>query len=324
MLTAVLLSARCPVMVAPAMDHDMWHHPATRRNVRTLESDGVTVLPPASGELASGLRGDGRLPEPTEIVAALGPWLSEEGGKSQEEGVDMQEGASGQSPAASGDPQPLRGTRVLVTAGPTREAIDPVRFLSNGSTGTMGFEIAREAACRGAEVTLLAGPVALETPEAVARIDIESADDLHRAALAHADADLIIAAAAVSDYAPAETAGHKLKKSDDDLTLTLRRTPDVLAALGRQRQPGQTLVGFALETRDGEANARGKLEKKDLDWVVLNIQGEEGAGFGTGTNRVVLLGRGGERVEVPLAPKREIARAILDAVTAPLAPSADG
>ena len=204
--------------------------------------------------------------------------------------------------------------KFLITAGPTREAIDPVRFLSNGSTGTMGFEIAREAAARGADVTLLAGPVALDTPPGVTRIDIESAEDLHRAAMAHAEADLIIASAAVSDYAPAAPSDRKLKKTGDDLTLTLRRTPDVLKALGEQRTDGQTLVGFALETHDGEANARAKLEKKHLDWVVLNIQGEDGAGFGTGTNRVVLLGRGGERIDVALAPKREIACFILDAV----------
>ena len=347
MLTAVLLSARCPVMVAPAMDHDMWHHPATQRNVGTLAADGVTVLPPASGELASGLTGDGRLPEPAEIVAALGPWLAPQAsgdtaetrlptrspppsGERQGEG-DTERGTATDSalgiprhttPEASGaqspvpNPQSLRGRTVLVTAGPTREAIDPVRFLSNPSTGTMGFEIAREAARRGARVTLLAGPVALDTPPAVTRVDVTTADDLHREALAHADADLVIAAAAVSDYAPADPAEHKLKKGPGEMTLTLRRTPDVLGALGERKRPGQTLVGFALETRDGEANARGKMERKDLDWIVLNVQGERGAGFGTGTNRVSILGRRGERVDVPLAPKREVAAAILDAVTA--------
>lgn len=297
MLTAVALSARCPILVAPAMDHDMWHHPATQRNVRTLEADGITVLTPASGELASGLVGDGRMPEPDAIVGALGPWLA-----------DAADETNRPSEAS------LAGTRVLVTAGPTREAIDPVRFLSNGSTGTMGFEIAREAARRGAEVTLLAGPVSLPTPPGVNRVDITSADDLLQAALVHADADLVIAAAAVSDYAPADTSDRKLKKGDDDLTLTLRRTPDVLATLGQQKREGQTLVGFALETHDGEANARGKLERKNLDWVVLNVQGEAGSGFGTGTNRVTLIGRSGQRIDVATAPKPEIARAILDAV----------
>ena len=297
MLTAVLLSARCPVLVAPAMDHDMWHHPATQRNIAQLKADGVTVLPPASGELASGLVGDGRLPEPSEIAAALGPWLGS---------------AEGAAPEASGGL--LAGRTVLVTAGPTREAIDPVRFLSNGSTGTMGFEIAREAARRGASVTLLAGPVSLPTPEGVTRVDIVSADDLHEAAMQHADADLVIAAAAVSDYAPASSGDRKLKKADDDLSLTLRRTPDVLAVLGARKRDGQTLVGFALETHDGEAHARGKLERKNLDWIVLNFQNEPGAGFGTGTNRVVLLSRAGERADLPLAPKAQIAASILDAV----------
>ncbi|MEL6615056.1 MAG: bifunctional phosphopantothenoylcysteine decarboxylase/phosphopantothenate synthase [Bacteroidota bacterium] len=338
MLTAVLLSARCPVMAAPAMDHDMWHHPATQRNVATLQSDGVTILPPASGELASGLIGDGRLPEPADIVARLGPWLAGEGGRGKRKGGTAGAGspspaandhvasggeepvgtqragsASTHTPEASGG-GPLAGRSVLVTAGPTREAIDPVRFLSNGSTGTMGFEIAREAARRGADVTLLAGPVALRTPEGVTRVDIVSADDLHAAAMAHADADLVIAAAAVSDYAPEAPSDRKLKKTDDDLSISLRRTPDVLAALGAQKRDGQTLVGFALETHDGETHARGKLERKHLDWIVLNLQNEPGAGFGTSTNRVVLLGRGGERIDVPLAPKPDVARAILDSV----------
>ena len=228
------------------------------------------------------------------------------------EGEGQGEGAGHHAPS-------LSGTTVLVTAGPTREALDPVRFLSNGSTGTMGFALAAEAARRGARVTLLAGPVALETPPGVERVDVVSASDLHREALARADADLVIAAAAVSDYAPAEPSDRKLKKDpashDGTLSLALRRTPDVLAALGAQKRDGQTLVGFALETHDAEAHARGKMERKRLDWIAVNVQGEEGAGFGTGTNRVVLLGAGGQRVEVARAPKPDVARAILDAVT---------
>lgn len=208
---------------------------------------------------------------------------------------------------------------MLVTAGPTREAIDPVRFLSNGSTGTMGFEIAAAAARRGARVTLLAGPVALATPPGVERVDVESADDLLAAALAHADADLVIAAAAVSDYAPAEPSDRKLKKTDSEITLRLRRTPDVLAALGERRSAGrgdgQTLVGFALETHDGEAHAWRKLERKHLDWIALNSASEAGAGFGTGTNRVTLLAADGRRVDIPTASKRAVAEALLDAVT---------
>ena len=204
----------------------------------------------------------------------------------------------------------------MITAGPTREALDPVRFLSNGSTGTMGFEIAAAAARRGARVTLLAGPVALPTPPGVDRVDVTTADDLLAAALAVEAPDLVVAAAAVSDYAPVETSARKLKKSDDDLTVMLRRTPDVLAALGQRKAPGQTLVGFALETHDGEAHARAKLARKRLDWIALNTAGAPGEGFGTATNRLTLLAADGRRVDVPLGPKRAVAEALLDAVAA--------
>ena len=317
MLTAVVLSARCPVLVAPAMDHDMWGHPATQRNVRQLRADGVEVVAPAHGELASGLVGDGRLPEPEELVAHVDRWLasSEWGARSSEFGVQGSERPEGTYSELRTPNSELEGMHVLVTAGPTREAIDPVRFLSNGSTGTMGFALAEAAARRGARVTLLAGPVALATPPGVDRVDVVTADDLLAAALAHADADLVLAAAAVSDYAPAEASDRKLKKGDGDLTLRLRRTPDVLAALGERKRDGQTLVGFALETHDGEANARGKLERKRLDWIALNVQGEAGAGMGAATNRVTLLGRDGARVEIPTAPKADVAEAILDAVS---------
>jgi phosphopantothenoylcysteine decarboxylase/phosphopantothenate--cysteine ligase len=276
------------------MDHDMWRHPATRANLDRLRGYGYTVLPPAHGELASGLVGDGRLPEPEEVAAFVADWLPDDG------------------PASAS----LAGTKVLVTAGPTREPLDPVRFLSNGSTGTMGFALAEAAARRGARVVLVAGPVALPTPPGVERVDVTTADEMHAAALEHADADLVVAAAAVADYAPAAPSAQKQHKRDDgsDLTLALRRTPDVLAALGERKRPGQTLVGFALETADGEASARGKLERKRLDWIALNYANEAGAGFGTGTNRVTLLGADGSRTELPPGPKREVARALLDRV----------
>ncbi|MCH8031787.1 MAG: bifunctional phosphopantothenoylcysteine decarboxylase/phosphopantothenate--cysteine ligase CoaBC [Bacteroidetes bacterium] len=295
MLTASVLSARCPVLVCPAMDHYMWTHPATKANVDRLRSFGYTILDPERGELASGLIGVGRLPEPETIAAFVGEWLE----------------------SRTQVNRSLEGKKVLVTAGPTREAIDPVRFLSNGSTGTMGFALADAAARRGADVVLLAGPVDLPTPAGVDREDVVSADDLHRAALNHADADLVIAAAAVADYAPRHTAGRqKTKKADEDLVLQLRRTPDVLAALGERKQNGQVLVGFALETQNGEANARGKLERKNLDWIVLNHANEAGAGFGTGTNRVVLLGADGSRHELPMMDKAAVAARLLDLITA--------
>lgn len=316
MLTAVVLSARCPVLVAPAMDHDMWTHPATQRNVSRLRADGVTVVPPGHGELASGLVGDGRLPEPAELVERVDQWLGSSGSGVRDEHAASEAASAEGLPLPSPTPNPpsLAGKRVLVTAGPTREAIDPVRFLSNGSTGTMGFALAAAAARRGARVTLVAGPVALATPPGVDRVDIVSADDMAAAALRHADADLVIAAAAVSDYAPAEASDRKLKKGEGGLTLHLRRTPDVLASIGERKRPGQTLVGFALETHDGEAHARAKLEGKRLDWIVLNSAAEAGAGFGTGTNRVTLLSADGRRLDVERAPKDDVAEAILDAV----------
>ena len=297
MLTATALSARCPVLVCPAMDHDMYGHPATQANLGRLRGFGYEVMEPGYGALASGLTGYGRMPEPDAILARVAEKLQAPG-----------EGRT------SGLPKTLAGKRVLVTAGPTREWLDPVRFLSNPSTGTMGFALARAARERGADVTLVAGPVALATPPDVRRIDVTTADEMHEAVQAHRDAEFVFAAAAVSDYAPTRTSAEKIKKGDGDLTLTLRRTPDVLGALGEARRPGQTLVGFALETHDGLANARRKLEAKGLDWIVLNVQGERGAGFGAGTNRVTLLGRDGREEALPLMPKADVAAAIVERV----------
>ena len=292
LLAAVCLSARCPVMVFPAMDHDMWSHPATQANLALLRARGVVVVEPESGPLASGLIGTGRLPEPEAVVAAITGLL-----------------------VAKEHPASLAGKRVLVTAGPTREHFDPVRFLSNPSTGTMGFAVAAEAARRGADVTLVAGPVALPTPDGVRRIDIVSADDLYTAALREAEAaDLVVMTAAVADYAPVERHAHKVKKEDGDQTLALRRTPDTLAELGRRKRSDQTLVGFAMETTDGEAHALGKLERKRLDFIVLNMLGEPGAGFGTTTNRVYVFGADGRRHDLPLADKAEVAARLLDVV----------
>ena len=300
MLTAVALSARCPLVVAPAMDHDMMRHPATQRNLATLRADGVDVIEPEHGELASGLVGTGRLPEPATLVERIAAKL------------DAQAQRAGT----------LTGRRVLVTAGPTHEAIDPVRFLTNGSTGTMGYALAAAAARRGADVTLVSGPTALPTPDGVQRVDVTSADEMHAAVQRHADADLVVMAAAVADYTPAEPSDRKVKKGDGDLTLRLRRTPDILAALGERKRDGQTLVGFALETHDGIEHARGKLDRKNLDWIVLNHANEAGAGFGPGTNRVTILGRDGSAEELAQMPKAAVAEAILDRVVAVRRPPA--
>ncbi len=289
MLAATLLSARCPVLLCPAMDHDMYHHPATQRNLELLRRYGYEILPPEFGELASGLVGDGRLPDPERIAAHVAALLRRQ--------------------------HSLAGKHVLVTAGPTREMIDPVRCLTNPSTGTMGFALARAAARRGARVTLITGPTLLPTPPGVTRIDVTSAREMYEAVLRHADtADFVFMAAAVADYAPVETSPSKLKKEADELVLRLRRTPDILAELGRRRRPDQVLVGFAMETDNALENAREKLRRKNLDWIALNRLNEPGAGFGTGTNRLTLLHRSGHLEELPLLPKAEAAEALIDRV----------
>jgi phosphopantothenoylcysteine decarboxylase/phosphopantothenate--cysteine ligase len=289
MLTAVALTARCPMMVCPAMDHDMYIHPAVQANLDTLASRGVTVMEAEHGELASGLVGQGRLPAPESIFERASELLRQKAGAG-----------------------PLAGKTVLVTAGPTRERIDPVRFISNHSTGTMGFELARAAARRGAAVVLVAGTVSLVTPEGVRRVDVESTADMQAAVMAHADADVVIMAAAVADFTPATPSDSKVKKDGAGRELALAPTPDILAGLGAVKRDGQQLVGFALETDHGLEHAKGKLERKRLDWIVLNNPKEAGAGFGTGTNRVTLLSSSGKRVDLPVLPKTEVAEAILE------------
>ena len=295
MLTATALAARCPLLLCPAMDHDMVHHPATQANLERLRSFGYAVMTPGYGELASGLVGDGRMPEPEEIFTRV---------------VEMLTSSVSDNPATG----PLAGKHVLVTAGPTREPIDPVRVLTNPSTGSMGYAMAEAAARRGARVTLISGPTALATPDGITRIDVTTAEEMHTAVQAHHDADLVIMAAAVADYAPLNPAPSKIKKQDGELTIRLRRTTDILAELGLDKAPGQTLVGFAMETDDGLENARRKLASKNLDWIVLNILKEEGAGFGAGTNRVTLIHYSGRTEELPLMPKREVAEALLDRI----------
>ena len=297
MLTATALAARCPLLVAPAMDHDMFEHPATQANLQRLAEHGVEVMQPGYGELASGLVGYGRLPEPEALVERIAAKLYE-------------------ASARVGRNDALAGKTVLVTAGPTHEPIDPVRLITNPSTGTMGYAIAAAAAARGADVTLVSGPTSLDAPAGVTRIQVTTAEEMHAAVQPHAAADYVFAVAAVADYTPAVPADQKLKKEDsgDELVLRLRRTPDILAELGRQKRPDQRLVGFAMETEDGPAHARAKLERKNLDWIVLNNLHEPGAGFGTGTNRVTLIGQDGHEETLPILPKPAVAEVLLDRV----------
>lgn len=293
MLTATALAAQCPLLICPAMDHDMFVHPATRNNLDRLTSFGYDVLPPAHGELASGLIGEGRLPEPADIYRYA---------------TDNHLKAGH-----------LLGVHILVTAGPTREFIDPVRFISNPSSGKMGFALAEAAARRGASVTLVTGPSHLETPRGVERVDVTSAADMHAAVMARKEADVVLMAAAVADFAPAERSEHKTKKTDADAALQLTATNDILAELGTAKRAGQILVGFAMETQDGLANAAKKLEAKNLDWIVLNHVNVDGSGFDVDTNQVTLLSRDGARDDLPLLSKRDVAGRILDRVQAELA-----
>lgn len=286
MLTTSVLATRAPLVIAPAMNTGMWENSVTQENLRRLTERGAQIIPPAVGQLACGTTGAGRLPEPEEIVRIVEAYF-----------------ASAQS---------LAGRRILVTAAGTEEPLDPVRYLGNRSTGRMGFEIAAEAARRGAEVMLIAGPTSIATPAGVRRVDVRSARDMHAAVLAEYDAvDAVVKAAAVADYRPAEIAAHKIKKSDGELTLTLTRNPDILYELG-QKKRHQILVGFAAETQNVAEYARGKLAKKNLDFIVANNVAEKDAGFGVPTNHVQIFYADGRAEDHPLMPKAELAGVILD------------
>lgn len=292
LLSAVYLSARCPVVVSPAMDLDMWHHPSTQRNISTLKADGVEVIPVNSGELASGLVGEGRMAEPEEIVV----WLE-------------------QHMFAQPDDR-LKGKKVLITAGPTREAIDPVRYITNHSSGKMGFALAKRFAALGAEVTLVKGPTAIiETITGANIVEVTSSEEMYQAAIqAFPEMDIAVMAAAVSDYTPVDPADKKIKKNSDDLTLELRKTKDILAALGSMKKPGQFLVGFALETDNELENAKGKLERKNADMIVLNSLQDKGAGFGHDTNKISVIYRNGSNKHFDLRSKTEVAQDILNEI----------
>jgi phosphopantothenoylcysteine decarboxylase/phosphopantothenate--cysteine ligase len=295
-LTTLLLAVRGPVFMAPAMDGGMWEHPATRDNVEALARRGVRFLGPDSGPLASGLTGPGRMVEPEAVVSALAAALGEA------------------SPAPAPD---LAGEHVLVTAGPTREWIDPVRFISNPSTGRMGFAVAEAAALRGARVTLVAGPVALPTPAGCERVDVETAAQMRDAVYARLDgATVLVMAAAVSDYRPKAPSPHKEKKAEGESALPLARTDDILAGTAERAPAGLIRIGFAAETEHVEEHARAKLAAKGLDLIVANNVAEPGAGFGAETNRVTLIGRDGVAEGLPTRPKRVVAGVILDRVAA--------
>ena len=272
MLITTYLSMKAPVFIAPAMDLDMYRHPSTQANMKTLLSYGNHIIEPESGFLASGLEGKGRMEEPEVIADRLDQFFSE-----------------------NSQPSPIAGKKVVITAGPTYEKIDPVRFIGNYSSGKMGFAIAEECLRRGADVTVVAGPVSLTCSSGIRRLDVESCQDMYDAATSEfADADVAILAAAVADFRPALVAERKIKRGKDDMVITLCPTHDIAAALGASKKAGQTLVAFALETNDEEANAMRKLEKKNADFVVLNSLRNEGTCFRTDQNQIEIVSRDGK------------------------------
>ena len=295
MLITTYLSMKAPVFVAPAMDLDMYAHPSTQANIDRLRQVGNIIIEPQVGFLASGLEGKGRMEEPESIVATLEKYF---------EGED-----NGRTCTAQGQ---LAGKKVLITAGPTYEKIDPVRFIGNYSSGKMGFALAEECSRRGADVVLVAGPVSLQSSAAIRRIDVESADEMHAACVvefAHADAAILCAA--VADFKPAAVAAQKIKREGDGLTLKLAATHDIAAALGRVKKGNQVLVGFALETNNEETNAQKKLESKNLDFIVLNSLRNEGTCFGTDNNMVNIISAT-EKRQFGFKSKAEVAKDIVE------------
>ena len=287
MLITTYLSMKAPVFVAPAMDLDMFAHPSTQKNLDTLRSYGNYIIEPGEGELASHLVGKGRMEEPEKIVEVLETFFAQQ--------------------------QDLKGKNILITAGPTYEKIDPVRFIGNYSSGKMGYALAEECASRGAKVTLVSGPVTLNISHPnINKIDVESAQEMYESAKeAFMKADAGILCAAVADFAPDIVANHKIKREKDDLTLHLKPTQDIAASLGKLKQSNQVLVGFALETNDEQQNAKGKLERKNFDFIVLNSLNDKGAGFRVGTNKITIIDKE-EITPYPLKSKTEVASDIID------------
>ena len=289
LLLAVYLSAKCPVIIAPAMDEDMWHHTATRTNISKVLEHGCHFIPVESGELASGLFGEGRMAEPENILEYVESFFKRK--------------------------LELKGKKALVTAGPTYEAIDPVRFIGNHSSGKMGYAIAEELNQRGAEVTLISGPASLQLKSGeIHLIEVEKAEEMYQAAMLHSDYDIAVMAAAVADYTPIDVAGEKIKKENGVLDLKLQKTKDILQSLGRIKKDKQILVGFALETNNEIGNARKKLHEKNADMIVLNSLKDEGAGFKKSTNQVTLFKKNGEEKKFEIKSKELVARDIVDSI----------
>lgn len=291
LLLATYLSAKCPVFFAPAMDLDMYRHPAVRKSISTLESYGNMMIPPNSGELASGLEGEGRMAEPEEIRDFMRLYL---------EGTQF-----------------FRGKKVLITAGPTQEAIDPVRFIGNHSSGLMGYELAEAAAASGAKVVLISGPTRLRVQHGnIKLLQVVSAREMYKAAMKeYSDTDIAICAAAVGDFRPKEVAGQKIKKAESGLNIELVRNPDILRTMGETKK-NQFLVGFALETENEVENAKSKLRNKHLDAIVLNSLNDSGAGFGKPTNKVTFIDKNFEIKAFEVKTKAEVARDILHEIHA--------
>ena len=289
MLITTYLSMKVPVFIAPAMDLDMYAHPSTQQNLKTLQSYGNHVIEPGTGFLASKLEGKGRMEEPENIVACLEQFFSQQ--------------------------ESLRGKKVLITAGPTYEKIDPVRFIGNYSSGKMGFALANECANRGAQVELVCGPVSssMQTNHpSIHRINVESAQEMFEACKElFSSMDSAILCAAVADFAPEKVAEQKIKRTGDEMVIRLKPNPDIAASLGQMKKQGQTLVGFALETNDEESNAQAKLKKKNFDFIVLNSLKDEGAGFRTDTNKITIITADNKK-DYPLKSKEEVAKDIID------------
>lgn len=286
MLTTTVLACKCPKLIAPAMNTNMYENPVTQDNLELLRKYGWDVIEPASGRLACGAVGKGKMPEPEDLVQHILKYLA--------------------------FPKDLAGKRVLVTAGPTQEALDPVRYLTNHSTGKMGYAIAKMAMLRGAEVTLVSGPTSISPPPFVTVRNVISAQDMFDAVTQKAqDCDIIIKAAAVADYTPAEYSDNKVKKKDGDMAIPLKRTKDILKHLGEHRRPGQVICGFSMETQDMLENSRAKLEKKNVDMICANNLKQAGAGFGVDTNVITMITKEGT-IELPMLTKEQAANAILD------------